>query len=508
MATKGWCGTRVGDAPHCAACRFELTGLPMDTPKCPECGVVLGAPAAVAIGRHERHWRRFGIGVGGLAIIGAIVIMGAQGAISTQRVIGVLSTPTLIEWGIERPRSPIARDAREVLEGRLAKGALTDAQQMEMWRAIERSLERPGNIHTDAVDWQVLALTRAPATSAGVRAAVTEFLLARIVDPAKPWSGMWSVALQEMVAAGEIGSDALQPAIKSACTPRLWRLDDTPVRPGETFVLNLDFPAGRIPASGAHLIEVALPDGFTIYRERGHRFVRGDEPNIASNCAPGLPVRGMAPSSFAMLIRAPDTPTIENAYVRIRYSPQATHLRAFAADPNSCPCTVDLVATLALNVEDGEPSGPNPKEAIASWVRRHLHPHRWTGGTQSGSRRHFTLSLQFAIDPGLQLKASLASSGMLLAEAPDGERTDLCTFESGRRGVRYNSVSGGGSGSGSGWGNTINVSIPAEHVHPGATSRLILAFDSITLPDGRTWSGPTPIEVEVDLSSFGPEPDW
>lgn len=55
-------GKRIDDHPLCGKCRFDLTGLPEDQTKCPECGAVL-SQVGTRVGNRKRHPRRIWAGM-------------------------------------------------------------------------------------------------------------------------------------------------------------------------------------------------------------------------------------------------------------------------------------------------------------------------------------------------------------------------------------------------------------------------------------------------------------
>src|SRR5262245_29825394 len=56
---RGWSGRRVGEAPFCRRCGFELTGRSL-TDHCPECGADLDARREVVVGvRRPRFFMLF-----------------------------------------------------------------------------------------------------------------------------------------------------------------------------------------------------------------------------------------------------------------------------------------------------------------------------------------------------------------------------------------------------------------------------------------------------------------
>lgn len=74
LIVLGCRGRRVGDAPHCRKCGYNLTGLPSEA--CPECGSSCTG-RGVAVGRKQRL--RSAIVAGLVATIAGLVLGGAAG---------------------------------------------------------------------------------------------------------------------------------------------------------------------------------------------------------------------------------------------------------------------------------------------------------------------------------------------------------------------------------------------------------------------------------------------
>lgn len=73
LLSAGLRGRIVGDAPHCAACGFDLTGVPgrvdghRPKSRCPECGQAITSPDQVRTGRRVR--RRWMIAAGSAMLV-------------------------------------------------------------------------------------------------------------------------------------------------------------------------------------------------------------------------------------------------------------------------------------------------------------------------------------------------------------------------------------------------------------------------------------------------------
>lgn len=64
---------RLGEHPHCRRCMYDLTGQPMDSRQCPECGLDVTAAGNVVRGRTRREWKWVG-----WAIVIAVIAVGAN----------------------------------------------------------------------------------------------------------------------------------------------------------------------------------------------------------------------------------------------------------------------------------------------------------------------------------------------------------------------------------------------------------------------------------------------
>jgi predicted RNA-binding Zn-ribbon protein involved in translation (DUF1610 family) len=71
---RGRRGRRIDDHPVCVRCKFDLTGRPADSYKCPECGSNLHVRSAIEIGNRQRREGLFYTGMA-IALLGAIPLM-------------------------------------------------------------------------------------------------------------------------------------------------------------------------------------------------------------------------------------------------------------------------------------------------------------------------------------------------------------------------------------------------------------------------------------------------
>lgn len=99
LVRRGMRGRRAGQHPVCAACEFNLTGLPEDQARCPECGADLAARRAVAQGHRQR---RPTMVFAGYALLALAVLGGALVARGAREV----------DWQRVKPVAWLAREAR------------------------------------------------------------------------------------------------------------------------------------------------------------------------------------------------------------------------------------------------------------------------------------------------------------------------------------------------------------------------------------------------------------
>lgn len=125
MTLRGLRGHRVGDAPHCRKCGFNLSGSPADAAGCPECGHDLTKPKSTRSG--ERHRRPITLAAGVAVLLLAFSFAGFETARRT-------SYPTLVPhlpdfyllWIYEA--DPLARDEllARLRAGQLSRGEVDD----------------------------------------------------------------------------------------------------------------------------------------------------------------------------------------------------------------------------------------------------------------------------------------------------------------------------------------------------------------------------------------------
>lgn len=508
VTITGWRGRRVGTAPHCARCGFDLTGLYPDAPACPECGQALNA-LVVQFGCRERRWRRFWIGLGGLAAIALLVGLAARGVLSTQTVVARLPTGVLIAWGIERPGSIIGPEARVELMRRQTAARLSAAQEEALWTSIQAHVSQPGSQDLFYISDMVLALVQVPTTSATTRGEIAAFLLDCQKDPGRTWDRTWTPAAQLLREDGTISDSEWTAALAEACRPYVSRPGSAPLRAGEEFLICVNFNHRVTTGKGMHLIELDLPPGFSVAQDIGgsqRQALAVQDIDLLCGVIVGLGTpslgTGGVDGPYHAVLRAPSEPGAYTITIRTRYS--ATPLRPTAlveAHTSGQPGALHE-ANIAVAVEGAPSDTMSSTDAIASWLQGRIFVKRVGGGSFSlGRERAIGHTLGFAVADG-----GLTGEGRFAVASPDGGVRELGRFWITPNSSRYTRAVGGGGSSGRP-GNELSIPVPGDLAHPDSADRLLLLFDSVTLPDGRKHDGAA-IEVEVPLPGFGPEPDW
>jgi hypothetical protein len=135
-------GRRIDDHPLCRRCGYDLTGLPTERDRCPECGADLRPTRAVRRGRRER--RRVFVAVGLV-----LLLPGLAGLVYSGR-----NAASEIDWQRHKPvwwllaessSSVVSRreEALDELRWRLEQGELSDAQ---IEKIADRALARQANL--------------------------------------------------------------------------------------------------------------------------------------------------------------------------------------------------------------------------------------------------------------------------------------------------------------------------------------------------------------------------
>lgn len=162
LIALGWRGKRVSDAPHCANCRFDLSGLPkpIHNYQCPECGEGLGGPARVIHGRREKRWPMFLLGASCVLIPLSLVVgvfLSARSTLITKlptRVViwqtyaGVESTEAALDELIRRSATSQLRPTEfdALVDRAIARQAETSRVWFEQWGDIIEKAWQAGRL--------------------------------------------------------------------------------------------------------------------------------------------------------------------------------------------------------------------------------------------------------------------------------------------------------------------------------------------------------------------------
>ncbi len=127
LLALGWRGKRVSDDPHCANCRFDLSGLPdpIHDHRCPECGAGLGGPSRITHGRRARRPGRIALGT--LLILASLVFHPWARAITGGASHRWRPFPILLFEARLAPGTPTS-GALDEIQRRAVAGTLTPAQ--------------------------------------------------------------------------------------------------------------------------------------------------------------------------------------------------------------------------------------------------------------------------------------------------------------------------------------------------------------------------------------------
>ncbi|MFG0243849.1 MAG: hypothetical protein ACF8R9_13765 [Phycisphaerales bacterium JB054] len=504
-------GRRVGTAPHCRTCRFDLTGLYPEHETCPECGADLTGPRATTQGLRRRSWKLAIVGLLIFAIPATLGVLAAQGLITKAKIAEALPTGALIALTIDRPDSWIAPAGRDELLSRLP---YSPAEHDAMANALIRALGRPDfpefRYHSDLLGF----IVSSPSTPSTVRRRYADFLLDRVVRTDAPWVGSWGTDLLELRAGGAIDDDTWNDVITKLITPRLWCSSGGGVQSGERFVLRVDLLSDRIQrAPGAFVLRI---ESLT------HATHPQSTPPVPPTFWRGEGLPWCSEMLDQLLVAGPDAWAGDFA-VRTWYAESVTDLDSIPRREGlSVPGTLTAEARLPLEVRPALPSPQPPQEppSIEAWLRSNLLPALSMGtnsalplgrrglGTVAGLPT-FHCCIAVLAPPG-----ELSLRGTLRTITPTGKQTELGTFD-----LAFDEEGGLAT-----WTSPrlaapdiphhsmkllprrlaqFRVAFPAECLLPQTTTRAVLLFDHVTLPDGRTFdaesSGTAPIEIEFPL---------
>ena len=212
LAAVGLRGRRVDDHPLCRRCRFDLTGRPGSSTRCPECGADLSPPRATVVG-HRR--RRAAVLAAGVAVVLAAAAVGVGRA---RHVPWLRYAPVwyvVREAGLADParRGP----ALDELLRRLADGDLAGPR-----------------------------LDRATAAALVAQA-----------DPSRAWDNRWGDLVERARAAGHLSDDRWHRYAAGAW-PAAFQLDVRPlVHRGDPCPATLWVPKARVGSRSPLVAELA-----------------------------------------------------------------------------------------------------------------------------------------------------------------------------------------------------------------------------------------------------------
>jgi hypothetical protein len=492
----GWKGRRVGDAPHCHACNFDLTGVFPQRTVCPECGVDLKPEPAVAPGRFERRWKLFTLGALVLVFSITFALLRVGGVLSTGQLVKVLPTQVLIDESVLKPHSMIAWKGRIELWTRLTAGELDDTQQQTLLDAVEMLLDMDDPDISGHDYWLLRSLSEASNIGPDVLANLGTLLLEKHADPASHWNREWSYLITTVREQGGITPEHWQEALTRSLTPVSRHSGGEAVPPGETFLLAID-PNHRaldVDELDEHLT-INLDDGLERVGQYGYAW--------KENLWTGYPDRSEQP---ILLIRAPTTPG-DYAITTTRTIQYQPFTRLSTPPAWQLAKGTELKDTLTVRV--GGTTDPTAKGDREAWLRRHMILTKFRRG--SWPYQDSSVWLAFQISFGFT-EPDFAAGGRLVAVAPDGTETVLdrfeCRFTSNSSSWVRRNANGKGSGnstvsSGKRSGLPfLELESPLESLRPDSTARLVIIFDEITLPPPFTHEGPEPIRVELDRSAL------
>lgn len=500
LLLRGLLGRRVGTAPHCRNCRFDLTGLYPEHQVCPECGATLVGPRATTRGARYRSWPLAAIGVLLLASLGTLGTLTARGVITKGKVANVLPTRTLIVLAVDHPHGWISDECADELLRRVIAGNQSQEESLRLIDALIAAFSRPDfpeyERHLELLEYLLME----PRTPTRVRWTYVDFLLDRVVRTDLPWMDAWGDELLTHREEGYISDERWAEVVTELITPRLWCSSGDVVEPGEVFVLRMNFLSARIKEAPG--VSYIAPKPVA-----GVRRAALDEPMAAfPRAVSGVP----APSLISgELLVAGDAPFSGEFAVRVWYAPNRS-IRTLV-DPSAwldSQETLTAESRQPISVRRASSLRVEPPQSIAQWLQTNLLP------VLAGRRRTTNRVLDAPFDCVISLLAptgDLALSGEVVAVARSAKRSHVGRFHLTRVddienrvwvGVTHQtSRSFGGNYQPETVLPQFNIELPTECLLPGA--RALLLFDHVTLPDGRTFdanaSGAAPIEIEVPL---------
>jgi hypothetical protein len=229
-------GRRTDDHPLCRRCRFDLTGKPADSVRCPECGADLGRPRATVVG--HRRWRRGPLSAGVATLAFSAAVLGT------------------VEWGRIRHvnwlrYAPVFYLVREASSADPAHRSPALA---------ELSARLLGNPRASNDAWSRVA-------AAGLNYQG---------DPTLPWDWAWGTLLEQARTTGHLTDAQWRRYASQVVTPAIWqlRMDDPLVAGGTVTVL-----VERVDARTAR-------DGTPLFLEHRHWRATADDGSTLGQLEP------------------------------------------------------------------------------------------------------------------------------------------------------------------------------------------------------------------------------
>lgn len=177
-------GRRVDDHPTCRRCRFDLTGLPATSDRCPECGADLAARRAIVVGTRAPRPRLFFA-----AVVAALLALGVGGLVTIRHA-------RTVDWAAAKPAWWLLRDARS--DDRPTRDAALDE--------LSRRASDGWSPSLDADDAQ----------------AYIARVLAVQADASIPWKEVWGDLIAQRIEDGTLPAEQRDAFLKHAIgTPTL-----------------------------------------------------------------------------------------------------------------------------------------------------------------------------------------------------------------------------------------------------------------------------------------------
>lgn len=210
-------GRRIDDHPLCRKCRFDLTGLPPTSDRCPECGRNIRAPHATRIGHRQR--------IGWLLVTAWMLFLPATLSFLLLATLRITNVPLahyeplfLLRWNLQSSNPARSGEALTEITRRLTAGSLSEPDL----------------------------------------APIIDDLLARQADRTHPWSSAWGNLIfaaadhallsparwQSFLAHGVTLDAHVSPRVHQGASPTLW------ISPRPDRLFN--------PPPGAPLLEITI----------------------------------------------------------------------------------------------------------------------------------------------------------------------------------------------------------------------------------------------------------